>query len=86
MTWDSFIYFSLGSLLLWGISDISAYVSRKKITPLLFRTEGLILFGLFIAELWISLERPPLRTMGETRLWDSFFLPLAGLLTYTIKR
>ncbi|MDD4778124.1 MAG: cytochrome c biogenesis protein CcsA [Fermentimonas sp.] len=82
MTWDSFIYFSLGSLLLWGVSDISAYVSRKKIIPLLISTAGLILFGLFIAGLWISLERPPLRTMGETRLWYSFFLPLAGLLTY----
>ena len=68
MTWDSFLYFSMGSLLLWGISDISAYISREKITPLIFRAGGLILFGLFIAGLWISLERPPLRTMGETRL------------------
>lgn len=82
MTWDSFLYFSMGSLLLWGISDISAYISREKITPLIFRAGGLILFGLFIAGLWISLERPPLRTMGETRLWYSLFLPLAGLLTY----
>lgn len=32
--------------------------------------------------MWLSLERPPLRTMGETRLWYSFFLPFAGLVTY----
>ena len=32
--------------------------------------------------MWHSLERPPLRTMGETRLWYSFFLPLAGLIVY----
>lgn len=32
--------------------------------------------------MWISLERPPMRTMGETRLWYSFFLPLAGIITY----
>ena len=32
--------------------------------------------------MWISLERPPLRTMGETRLWYSFFLPVAGVITY----
>ena len=31
---------------------------------------------------WISLQRPPLRTQGETRLWYSFFLMLCGLLTY----
>lgn len=82
MTWDSFIYFSLGSLLLWGVSDISAYIGSKKFTPLLFRIAGLALFAFFIAGLWIFLDRPPLRTMGETRLWYSFFLPLAGLLTY----
>lgn len=39
--------------------------------------------GKFIASLWISLERPPMRTMGETRLWYSFFLPLAGLIIYS---
>ena len=32
--------------------------------------------------IWISLERPPLRTTGETRLWYSFFAILAGLFTY----
>ncbi len=31
----------------------------------------------------ISMERPPLRTMGETRLWYSFFLPLAGIIDYS---
>ena len=36
----------------------------------------------FIAILWTALERPPLRTMGETRLWYSLFLLIAGLFTY----
>ena len=36
----------------------------------------------FIGMLWATLERPPLRTMGETRLWYSFFLLLSGLFTY----
>lgn len=36
----------------------------------------------FIVMLWTTLERPPLRTMGETRLWYSFFLLIAGLFTY----
>ena len=82
MIWDSFIYFSLGSLLLWSISDITAYTGRNRLTPMLLRTVGLFLFAIFITRLWISLEHPPLRTMGETRLWYSFFLPLAGLLTF----
>lgn len=43
---------------------------------------GITCLGIFIAGLWISLQRPPLRTMGETRLWYSFFMGIAGLLTY----
>lgn len=43
---------------------------------------GTLVFGAFIAALWMSLERPPLRTMGETRLWYSFFMGISGMLTY----
>ena len=43
---------------------------------------AIALFVLFMASLWMTLERPPLRTMGETRLWYSLFMLLAGLFTY----
>ena len=43
---------------------------------------AILIFVLFIATLWMTLERPPLRTMGETRLWYSLFLLIAGLFTY----
>lgn len=43
---------------------------------------GLLIFLSFIIGLWISLERPPMRTLGETRLWYSFFLPVAGIVTF----
>lgn len=36
----------------------------------------------FIVVLWLTLQRPPLRTMGETRMWYSFFLLVAGVFTY----
>jgi len=82
MSWDQFIYFAMGALLLWGTGAALAYGPKRKIISTLFTLGGLMLFFAFIAGLWISLERPPLRTMGETRLWYSFFLPVAGLLTY----
>ncbi len=82
MSWDQFIYFAVGSLLLWGTGAALAYRLKRKVLPALLTIAGLLLFFLFIAGLWVSLERPPLRTMGETRLWYSFFLPVAGLLTY----
>ena len=82
MTWDSFIYFAIGSILFWISGAALAYKSKSKTLPALLTTAGLIIFAIFIAGLWSSLERPPLRTMGETRLWYSFFLPVAGVLTY----
>ena len=43
---------------------------------------GTLALGAFITLLWIKLERPPLRTLGETRVWYAFFLPLIGYFTY----
>lgn len=82
MTWDSLPYFAIASVTLWLLGAFFAYNNNKKTLTILFTIAGLIVFGIFIAGMWISLERPPLRTMGETRLWYSFFLPLIGLLTY----
>lgn len=82
MTWDYFIYFASASVLLWIIASALAFKSKKKLMPTLLTTLGLVVFFVFILGLWQSLERPPLRTMGETRLWYSFFLPVAGIITY----
>lgn len=48
---------------------------------------GLLLFGLgvailagYIGFLWIHLERPPMRTLGETRLWYAVLLPAVALV------
>lgn len=43
---------------------------------------GVVVFGVFITLMWISMERPPMRTMGETRLWYTFFLSAIGLVMY----
>lgn len=81
MNWDWFIYFAIISVGCWAVGSWSAFKGFH-VRASLFTVAGLVVFGLFIGGLWYSLERPPLRTMGETRLWYSFFLPLAGLLTY----
>ncbi|MBR3014587.1 MAG: cytochrome c biogenesis protein CcsA [Bacteroidaceae bacterium] len=82
MIWDFFVYFALGALLCWWAG---AYASWKDSIRTAYVTTfaGLLIFFAFILQIWITLERPPLRTMGETRLWYSFFLPLAGLLVYS---
>lgn len=55
---------------------------RRVMVAIVLLPGGIIILGIFIAGLWIFLQRPPLRTMGETRLWYSFFMGIAGLLTY----
>lgn len=40
----------------------------------------------YIVSLWITLERPPLRTQGETRLWYTLFLPPITLLVERVWR
>ena len=82
MTWETFVYFALPAVCMWSAGSYMAFRERKK-PAYLFTIAGILFFATFIAGMWISLERPPLRTMGETRLWYSFFLPVAGLMTYT---
>ena len=82
MSWEQFVYFAVASVLLWVFGAYAAW--RDKGTLAYTSTVlGLLVFFSFILSFWISLERPPLRTMGETRLWYSFFLPFAGLMVYS---
>lgn len=79
--WDYFIYFAVVAALFWILGALAAW--RDKVSASCIATAtGTIVFFSFIVVMWISLERPPLRTMGETRLWYSLFLPVAGLMTY----
>lgn len=83
MTWNEFIYFALAATLCWLIGIVAAF--RKETfskTAFLLVGAGLCVYTAFIAAFWMTLQRPPLRTMGETRLWYSFFLTLCGLFTY----
>ena len=82
MSWDLFIWFALGAVLCWAVGAFFAWKSRSGLVYA-FTLAGLAIFFAFIVGMWISLERPPLRTMGETRLWYSFFLPLAGIIVYS---
>lgn len=82
MSWDQLIYFAFVALLLWIAGAIGAWKEKSR-TAFLFTAAGLAVFFSYILLMWVSLERPPLRTMGETRLWYSFFLPLAGLMVYS---
>lgn len=82
MDWHAFLYFGTVAALCWLAGAAVSLKARRVLPPLLVSLAGTVLFSVFIAGFWLSLERPPLRTLGETRLWYSFFLSLSGAFLY----
>lgn len=86
MTWIDFPLYSSIIVILWIIGLVFLVISYKKqavlkIANLLFAA-GWVAMIVFVVKLWIELDRPPMRTLGETRLWYATFLPLIGFVTY----
>ena len=82
MSWDSFVWFALAASALWLSGAVNSVVSKHRMPAVLLTGAGSIIFITFIVGVWVTLGRPPLRTMGETRLWFSIFLSLIGLGVY----
>ena len=79
--WESFIYFALAALVLWLCGALAAWKDRYR-TAIAMTAGGLLVYAVFIVLFWAGLQRPPMRTLGETRLWYSFFMAVSGLLVY----
>jgi ABC-type transport system involved in cytochrome c biogenesis permease subunit len=58
---------------------------QKPIAHILSTLSLLIMLG-FIVRLWVQLGHPPLRTLGETRMWYALFLAAIGYVTYYRKQ
>lgn len=70
---------------LWFIGAVIFYSTKKtmhKNVGLVIISIGVLYVLAFIIYLWINLERPPLRTLGETRLWYALLVPIIGLVLY----
>ena len=80
--WAIFPIFAIIAVVAGVASSISAaraVRSRVAIVALWCAVASLLAF---VALLWHTLGRPPMRTMGETRLWYSLFLFISGAFTY----
>lgn len=92
--WDSFIWFAVPAMVFSAGASVVSLCARDHwaASSRLYRSRRAVALGLawasiaalaaFIIGLWLTLGRPPLKTMGETRLWYSFFALAAGVLTY----
>ena len=85
ISWNEFAAFAIPALLLWLAASWCAWKRQPK-AAILLSGAGLCVYAAFIVALWMSLQRPPLRTLGETRLWYAFFMMLSGLATYWRQR
>lgn len=91
---EDFKTYSVIIIALWGLALILLsydvlkeffYGKKTKFTGYIYLFLMIAGFGLIIfytISLWIHLERPPLRTTGETRLWYSIFVVLISLVIY----
>lgn len=82
MTWDEFLWFAIPAMICWISAGALVYKCKKTFIVEGLMIAGIAIFAAFIIGLWIGQERPPLRTIGETRLWYSFFLATVGYFTY----
>lgn len=80
--WNNFIWFAVVSALCWIAGASLSLKDRNRTKAVIFSSAGTVVFLCFIIGLWLSLERPPMRTQGETRLWYSFFISLIGIIVY----
>ena len=79
--WNIFPWFTIATAILALVASVLALCNRRT-SALITSGLSVVVLSAFVALLWLSLERPPMRTMGETRLWYSLFLLVAGVATY----
>ena len=82
--YNTFYYISS---VLWFFAIIFLLLSFKKSNKflslgLVFNVLAILVISGFIVYLWQELDRPPMRTLGETRLWYALFLPIIGTVFY----
>jgi ABC-type transport system involved in cytochrome c biogenesis permease subunit len=86
MDWIYFPSYAITSSVLWMAGLLLIYLGVKnkivKLAGISLFIAGILVMIAFISILWYHLQRPPLRTLGETRLLYVFFLPVIGIIFY----
>ena len=75
---------ALVAMACWATGSFAGFFARRtpalKLPASLLSLAGSLAIAGFIADYWVVLDRPPLRTLGETRLWYAALIPLVGFL------
>lgn len=85
MIWIDFPTFAYITISLWVVGNVLIYIKQDNkainISAKILYAGGIAALIAFVTILWLQLERPPMRTLGETRLWYSVFLSIIGFVT-----
>ena len=86
--WHYFNLITYISVALWLLSGTLIYSKSKALRNLSITAHlvATLTIGVFIVALWQNLDRPPLRTLAETRIWYAFFMGLIGCAIYWLYR
>ncbi|MFA5326551.1 MAG: cytochrome c biogenesis protein CcsA [Prolixibacteraceae bacterium] len=85
--WLDFPVYASVAILCWLAASGLFLYSGKKLQNQMAAAltfSGIVVLAIFVVLLWMHLKRPPMRTMGETRLWYAVFLSSIGLVTYQL--
>ena len=80
----NFPAFAVAAMICGLVGLILIYSGKKSLIwpGIALNVAGIVILLVFITTLWVHLDRPPLKTLGETRLWYSFFLFAIGFLVF----
>lgn len=77
---------ALGGIIIYAASLLLLLTNAKSDKGIrsaeIITLSSIVLMAVALGYLWYLFERPPMRSIGETRLWYAFFLPLVGWLTF----
>lgn len=84
--WTYFNIITYLTIFLWLLGGGLIYHKSKTLrgVSIVSHLLGTLIIGSFIFALWKNLERPPLRTLAETRIWYAFFMGLIGYAIFLL--
>ncbi len=70
----------ISALILLITAALLIIIPQTRKTSIYILSSAIIIQASYMIWLWGFLDRPPIRTLGETRLWYAFFLSILSLL------
>ena len=82
MNFIDFYIFGYSAILSWLVGFLVYYFFKQNKFIVITNFVGVTVLLSFVIMYWVYIERPPMRTLAETRMWYAFFLSAIGSFIY----